>query len=102
MKLTLSVFLAIALLVTGVPQASCTENSPKIAAYAGIANRSMFKETPDNYIDDRIFVSFSLASAARLTEPFPIAASFDWHAWDEKNLIKKYFKIYKLTSAYLI
>ncbi len=102
MKLTLSVFLAIALLFTGLPQAFCTENSPKIVAYAGVANRSMFQQTPDNYIDDRIFLSFSLASAARLTDSFPIAAAFNWQAWEEKNLIKRYFKIYKLTSAYLI
>jgi hypothetical protein len=102
MKLALSVFLAIALLFSGVPQPFCTEAGTKIAAYAVDTNRSTFQEIGDNYIDDRVFVSFPLASEESLSDFFPIAAAFNWRTWEEKNLVKKYFKIYKLTSAYLI
>jgi hypothetical protein len=102
MKLALSLCLTIALLLTGAPQPSWTENTAKIVAYTGDTNRSTFQETGDNYIDDRIFVSFPLASEESLSDSFLIAAPFNWQSLEEKNLIKKYFKIYKLTSAFLI
>jgi hypothetical protein len=101
MKLALSVFLAIALLFSGVPQPFCTEAGTKIAAYAVDTNRSTFQEIGD-YIDDRVFVSFPLASEESLSDSFPIAAALNWRTWEEKKLVKKYFKIFKLTSAYLI
>ncbi|HSE87998.1 MAG TPA: hypothetical protein VLJ79_17360 [Candidatus Binatia bacterium] len=102
MRLAVSVCLAVALLFTGTPYSAWSDNTPKIVACAGDANPLAFGETGENYIDERIFISFPLAFETGLSNYFPVGAIVIRRSAKEKQLTKEDRKIYKLTAAFLI
>lgn len=102
MRLAVCVCLATALLFTGTPHSVWGDNSPKIVACAGDLNPLTFRESGENYIDDRILVSFPLAFETGLSNYFPVGAIFIRRSAKEKQLAKEDRKIYKLTAAFLI
>ena len=102
MRLVVSIFLAITLLITGAPHSSWSDNHIKIAAYAGDANTFSFREMGENYIDDRILVAFPLASETSLSDSVSIVSTSIRRTSEEKNSTKEDLKIYKLTAAFLI
>lgn len=102
MNLTMSFIFAALLVLIGAPRSLLNDNTDKIVACAEDAGTLAFAESMENWNDDRLTRSFTLASAVTSPHPSPMPSSVIYRTSDEFNSIKENSRIYKLNSTFLI
>ena len=102
LNLTMSFIFAVLLVLIGAPRSLLHDNTDKIAASAEDTATLTFAEALDDWNDDRLIGSHSLAFAVTTPHSFPVASSVPYPASDEVNSNKDNSRIYKLNSSFLI
>lgn len=102
MNLTMTFIIAALLVLVGAPRSLLNDNATKIVACAEDAGTSAFAEAMENWNDDRLAGSFTLASAVTSPHPSPVPSSVISRTSTESNSIKENSRIYKLNSTFLI
>jgi hypothetical protein len=97
-------FIIAALLVlVGAPRSFLLNGSAdKIVACTEDPGTLAFAEAMENWNDDRLTGSFTLASAVISPHPSPVPSSVISRTSTESNSIKENSRIYKLNSTFLI
>ena len=78
------------------------DNADKIAAWAEDGGTLAFAEAMENWNDDRLTGSFTLASAVTSSDVSLIPSLLICRTSVELNSIKENSRIYKLNSSFLI
>jgi hypothetical protein len=91
------------LVLAGSPRSFLwSDKTDKIAASAQDASTLAFAEAMEDWNDDRLIGSFTLASAVTSTHPPVIASPIISRTCQKINSIEDNSKIYKLNSSFLI